>query len=1269
MTVYNLFLEQVQKNTDSVAIEFGNKIITYAELLTEVNRISSYLKNNGIKKGDVVGISLHRSTEMIISLLGIIKIGAIYLPLDPAFPPSRLQYMLEDSNCPYLITENSVAQLFEYYSGRVLDVREYIKYDADYSEVKVDENSIAYILYTSGSTGNPKGVQIRNKSLVNFLLSMKESPGMTSKDSLLAVTTLSFDISGLEIYLPLISGAKLVLSSKKETIDGVLLLEKLKNVTVMQATPATWKLLLESGWNEKLKLKALCGGESLSRNLADRILERVDELWNMYGPTETTIWSSCYKVEKGNGIIHLGRPIANTQYYILDKNNHFCAPGVAGELLIGGEGLSIGYLNRDELTKEKFILNPFDKEKKTKVYKTGDLVRLNSNNQIEFLSRIDDQVKIRGYRIELGEIESTLRKNPFIKDVAVITKEFGQDDKRLVAFFVPDDNINSYKNISENDSIDWENNWEKLYSTAIKKNNTEENKNSEIGYLVIEQFKHDNKLREQYNEWINSTTERVISLNPKKVLEIGCGGGDIMKRIINKCKFYAATDISHTIIEHLKKDLDKLNIKNSSFELISQSADADLPFEKKSFDTIIINSVIQYFPNKNYLTKVLDKVLEYLDDSGCLFIGDVQSFSLLHNFNFYDQLRYVSSDTKVGEFNKLISNRIKHDPEFFVDPEFFSAYLNTKSDDYDLEIKLMRGSLENEPIIYNYDVYINKKRKVSDINSILNLEWDKKEHSLQTIKQILEDKKPTALFITNIPNKRICERFFKARFVENSKEENGVLKVLKSFRYIEQDVNPEDIWSLEDDSYKVDNLLPINGDQLHFDAIFVSKKISGNPIYPLRDSAKKTFNKKKYYNNPSLNFITDKFIIDLKDNLFSVLPDYMVPSMIIPFEELPLTANNKIDKKILINYDISEPSPAKDILLPETPTEIILYEIWKKLLGIKTLSIIDNFFELGGHSILAAQMFTEFEKETGKRIPLATLFSAQTIRQLAKIIDGNETEQRWSPLVEIKKGNQKTVPLFLIHGAEGNILLYRELAINLNHEQTVYGLQSRGLDGSDHIIDNIEEMAIDYIEAIKKAQSTGPYNIGGYCMGGTVAFEIAQQLRNNGDEVKNLFMLETYNVCFSENKVSTENSTADKIENIKFHFDNIKRLSGSDKVKFIRQKAEVLKRRTIAKINSLTDRIGINVKDNPGTSKKTFKVRDINEKAQAEYKPKGYNGKTILLKPIVSYSSEPDPNFGWDKLIKGEFKVYNLNLSPRGMLIEPFVKETAAIISKEMGDN
>ncbi len=446
--LHHLFEAQVEKTPEAVAIVFGAQKLSYAELNRRANRVAHHLQSLGVGSEVLVGIYVERSLEMVIGLLGILKAGGAYVPLDPHFPAERLAMMLEDSAAPVLLTQEKLLASLPPHQAQVVCLESLFKQNGSQNGAAhewlnplchVAPHHLAYVLFTSGSTGRPKGVQIEHRSVVNFLTSMAQQPGFTSSDVLLAVTTLSFDIAGLELYLPLVTGGRVVLADAVTAADGAALLRLLheSHATIMQATPATWRLLLAAGWHNTPGLKILCGGEALPGELAKEMLDRCAELWNMYGPTETTIWSSLLKVESTESMVPIGRPIANTEMYIVDAHLNPVPIGVPGELLIGGAGLSRGYLKRPELTAEKFIAHPFSDEKAARVYRTGDLCRYRRDGVIEFLGRLDQQVKVRGFRIELGDIESALAQHAAVQAVVVMARTDASGENRLVAYLIP----------------------------------------------------------------------------------------------------------------------------------------------------------------------------------------------------------------------------------------------------------------------------------------------------------------------------------------------------------------------------------------------------------------------------------------------------------------------------------------------------------------------------------------------------------------------------------------------------------------------------------------------------------------------------------------------------------------------------------------------------------------------------------------------------------------------------------------------------------------
>ncbi|MCG6135476.1 MAG: amino acid adenylation domain-containing protein [Nostoc sp. LLA-1] len=461
--IHQLFEEQVERTPDAVAVVFENQQLTYHELNTRANQLAHYLQSLGVSADVLVGICVERSLEMVVGLLGILKAGGAYVPLDPEYPQERLRFILEDAQVSVLLTQQQLVEKLPECQAQLVSLDtnwQFISQLAQENPITdVQAINLAYVIYTSGSTGKPKGVQISHNSVSNFLSAMQQRPGITEQDTLLAITTISFDIAALEIFLPITVGASLVIARRDVTLDGRELFDLLvkSKATIMQATPATWRLLLDSNFQFS-DLKILCGGEALPWDLVKELLARSASFWNLYGPTETTIWSSVCQLESSESLISIGRPISNTQIYILDQNLQPVPVGVPGELHIGGAGLARGYLNRPELTQEKFIPNPFGRSRgaeeqgsrgaevlpnsqspipSPRLYKTGDLARYLPDGNIEYLGRIDNQVKIRGFRIELGEIEAALSRHPYVQASCVIAREDTPGDKRLVAYIVP----------------------------------------------------------------------------------------------------------------------------------------------------------------------------------------------------------------------------------------------------------------------------------------------------------------------------------------------------------------------------------------------------------------------------------------------------------------------------------------------------------------------------------------------------------------------------------------------------------------------------------------------------------------------------------------------------------------------------------------------------------------------------------------------------------------------------------------------------------------
>ncbi|GAB3924996.1 non-ribosomal peptide synthetase [Mucilaginibacter myungsuensis] len=426
------------------AIRHNGRVVNYQTVNELSNQLARYLIAQGIKPGDNVAVAVSRSPEMVILLLAVIKAGATYLPLDIKFPVGRIKYMLDDAAVKAIITLKEYKPLY-LDSYKVICLEEALKaapsQDASSFPTLVTEDTIAYILYTSGSTGNPKGVEVKHSGLVNLLQSVQKEPGMTADDVMLHTTTISFDIAELEVYLPLITGGQLVIADAELVKDGRALLEIAiaEGITIMQGTPFMWRTMLEVGWLQRLPIKIFCGGEAMTKDLAQKLVVRCNELWNMYGPTETTIYSIIKKVGMDDEVITIGHPIDNTDVYILDEQLKPVIPGEVGEIYIGGDGVAVGYINKPELTEERFITDHISTTPGKMMYKSGDLGKLLPNGEILCLGRIDHQIKIRGYRIETEEIEYQLKQNDDVKQALIILHKDTHDQLHLVAYVVPED--------------------------------------------------------------------------------------------------------------------------------------------------------------------------------------------------------------------------------------------------------------------------------------------------------------------------------------------------------------------------------------------------------------------------------------------------------------------------------------------------------------------------------------------------------------------------------------------------------------------------------------------------------------------------------------------------------------------------------------------------------------------------------------------------------------------------------------------------------------
>ena len=438
--VHDLIAAQARRTPDAIAIASDEETLTYAALDALSNQIARRLIASGVRSGSRVAICVDRTPRMVAAVLAVLKSGAAYVPLDPEYPHDRLAYILADSGAVATLTERAVESLLPAGGGpRILiDSVDRTVDEAEPLPHRATPASVAYLIYTSGSTGRPKGVVVPHRAVVNFLSTMARRPGLAASDVLVAVTTLAFDIAGLELLLPLTVGARVVIADRADTLSGSRLTALLvrSNATVLQATPATWRLLVDAGWDGTPPIRMFCGGEALSRDLADTLLDRAEVLWNLYGPTETTIWSAAERVDASDRPVTIGHPIGNTALHVLDAAGSPVPPGFVGELYVGGAGVTYGYYNQPDLTAGHFVPDPFTTEPGARMYRTGDLAKRRADGRVEYLGRADHQIKLRGFRIELTEIEAVLGEVSGVADAIAVVRGDG-GEPRLVAYVRP----------------------------------------------------------------------------------------------------------------------------------------------------------------------------------------------------------------------------------------------------------------------------------------------------------------------------------------------------------------------------------------------------------------------------------------------------------------------------------------------------------------------------------------------------------------------------------------------------------------------------------------------------------------------------------------------------------------------------------------------------------------------------------------------------------------------------------------------------------------
>ncbi|MCC5669654.1 amino acid adenylation domain-containing protein [Nostoc sp. CHAB 5784] len=998
--IHKLFEKVVEHNPDATALNarsanalvFGDDKLSYKELNIRSNKLAHYLKKLGVKNEVLVGLCVERSFDMVIGMLGILKAGGAYVPLDPSYPSERLNFMLEDAQVSVLLTHERWLERLENYNSNIICLDkdcEIIAQEIEdnlLSEVAAD--NLAYVIYTSGSTGKPKGVQIEHRGLLNLVLWHQKAFTVSPFDRVTQIAGVAFDACSWEIWPYLSAGASIYIVDDEirrspEYLRDWLISQKI-TISFLPTPIAEKFLLLDFPEDAALRI-LLTGGDKLNQY---PLASHSFQVYNNYGPTENTVVTTSGHISvknKDNLAPAIGSAIANTQVYILDKHLQLVPIGVSGELYISGDGLARGYLNRPDLTAECFISHSFTNKLKARLYKTGDLVRYRVDGNIEFLARLNEQVKIRGYRIELGEIEAVLSQHPAVQQTVVISREH-EKEKRLVAYVIAKAEYSSEQENVELMQLQNEQvlQWQMLYDETYNQPAVDSDVTSNfVGWNSS--YTNQPIPAKQMHEWVNNQVAQILTFQPKRVLEIGCGTGLILFRIAPHCAKYCGTDFSPVSLNYIQQQLQKQEMPQVT--LYQQMATDFEKVETAAFDAVILNSVVQYFPTIDYLIRVLEGAVRATAAGGFIFIGDVRSLPLLQAFHASVQLYQAESSLTRSELQQRVQMQIFQETELVIDPAFFSAIKQCFPQISNVQIQLLRGRERNELTQFRYNVILHiDDETINNTGNYSVLNWSEENLTVSAVRQLLIETKPEILCINNVPNARVMAAVKTAEWLSDIEGFKTVGQMRKALQELEDfGVEPEDFYTL-DAPYKVDITWSHSSIEGRYDVVFVRQdKIGKGAIFP-HSTAHRPW--QSYANNPLQAKAARKLVPQLQTYIAQKLPEYMMPSAFVILESLPLTANGKVNRRALRGfYDAIQPQLSENYIAPRTPVEQVLMKIFAEVLGLKRVGIYNNFFELGGHSLLATQLVSRVRDTLRVELPLRSVFEAPTIAQISKIVE------------------------------------------------------------------------------------------------------------------------------------------------------------------------------------------------------------------------------------------------------------------------------------------
>lgn len=995
--VHQMFEKQVTLQPNATVLKFEDTSITYAELNQKANQIANYLIANGVKQNDFVGIYVYRSTEMFAGIYGILKAGAGYIPIDPTYPSDRVNYMIQDSEVSIVLTNTDTEGIFGE-NTKVVDLRN----EAFFADQSVENPNIAtqpedavYMIYTSGSTGLPKGTINVHRGLRNRIKWIQEVQGLQEGDVLLHKTPYCFDVSCGEIFWAPCVGSKMVIAKPEghRDIDYMVELIQKENITHVHFVPSMLKILLSNADMDKLKglKKVFCSGEALTYSLRQDFFNKCNmDLYNLYGPTEASVEVTYYDCRNTSerSYVSIGKPIANTQLYVLDEYMNPVPYNVGGELYIAGENVARGYFKRPELTAEKFVNNPFMADANAVMYRTGDKVKLHEDGNIEFVARIDNQIKIRGQRVELGEIEKVIQTHPSVKDNAVIARK-DDDNLRIVSYIVKDNDYQFVNDVA--DDKQHVEQWESVFDNAYSKE--EEIVDETINATSWHSSYSGEKIAlEEMDEWLSDTVKTIEKMKPRKVLEIGCGTGMVLFKVASNCEEYVGIDLSEVGLNYIREHLNGLD----NVRLYQKAADNLGELMNEKFDTIIINSVIQYFPSGQYLDNLLDNLLSMLTENGSLYLGDIRSYSLLENYHTSVELFKAEDSERIEKVKNKILNAVQAENELLLDTNYFLNLMQSKEKVTNVVTLQKHAKYENEMSKYRYNTIITTK-SVKTTENIMRYEASN-SISEDFICSILSESKNDVVIFEDLDTKRLAF-------------ENDAMKALADYvtNIITVKELKDNLRNKAEELFDPYNLLTkqvVNGFKGYalwnghnvegkYSLVFLNSLTLGEDITIEEVKLPERHVKftGKLYTNPMDWKNQSEYVPKMREYIQTKLPEYMVPSFFIILDELPLLPNGKLNTKAL-----PQPESVKrfstNYEAAKNDIEKKVEKIWESILNIDHIGVNDNFFDIGGHSLLLIQVYYKIKESFKTDLAVVDMFKYSTIRTLSEYLGSEEKEDK-----------------------------------------------------------------------------------------------------------------------------------------------------------------------------------------------------------------------------------------------------------------------------------